>query len=118
VEVEVDVSKAFYSIRIPSAGDMIRHWEAAVEAGENLLWDSLGDAMGDITKDMLAGYGKSLEETEKIIQHALDKQFEVIKADKETILSNAKALSEKVQKEAQGYSGLQRETLEKRYADG
>jgi hypothetical protein len=94
-----------------SADDTIKHWEAAVEAGKNILWDSLSDAMEEIASEVIAEYGKSLEKTERIIISALDDQFERIKTDRESVITEAQQFQQVLKTETDSFSTMQENIL-------
>jgi hypothetical protein len=105
------VERDFYNFTLLSADETIKHWEAAVDAGRNILWDALSRVMEQSASETMDEYGKALEHSEKLMLKALEAQFDVLKQDKKAILQEAQSVQQKMQTQVKAFSGLQKEVL-------
>ncbi|MDR2783254.1 MAG: hypothetical protein LBB48_05365 [Treponema sp.] len=90
---------------------MVEHWMAGVEAGRNILWDAMGQAMGQNAEDVMGEYDKSLKDAEQRIEKNLNAQVEVLKQDKEAIIAAAASVFTGIEAEARNLSAAQQEAL-------
>jgi hypothetical protein len=107
------VERDFYVFTLLSADETIKHWEAAVDTGRNILWDALSDAMEQSASEAIDEYTRSLKQSERLMLNALNAQFDVLKQDKEVILKEAQSAQKETQARAEEFSGLQGEILGK-----
>ncbi|MHC6201877.1 hypothetical protein ACYULU_01630 [Breznakiellaceae bacterium SP9] len=105
------VERDFVTYELKSADQMVGHWMAGVEAGRSILWDTLGQIMGQVAEDVMGEYEKSLEAAEHRIEKTLDAQVEVLKQNKEAIIAAAADVAVGIEAEARDLSAVQQEAL-------
>ena len=101
----------YYVRTILSADETIKHWEAAVEAGESILWASLSETMEKTASDVIDEFAEAMVKMEQITFTSLEKQFDIIKGDKEAVLEKARETHGAILEEASVLSSAQREIL-------
>lgn len=74
---------------IPSAATIRNQWEDGIEKGENAIWEKMFDSIENITMGEISRIAANLETNAKLLENALNKQFELVKQDKKSFMNAA-----------------------------
>lgn len=74
---------------IPSAAAIKKQWEDGIQKGENVIWEEMFCSIENITMAEISRIAANLDTNAKLLEDALNKQFEHVKQEKQSFLKAA-----------------------------